>query len=57
MTLTEKLVQEFEELPEPKKAEVIDFVEFLLRKEENEMEKLMDDIISENLPALKELAK
>jgi len=57
MTLTEKLIKEFEELPEPKKAEVIDFVEFLLKKEEAEMEKLMDDVISENLPAFKELAK
>ncbi len=57
MTLTEKLVKEFEELPEPKKAEVIDFVEFLLRKEESELEKLMDNVISENLPAFKELAK
>ncbi len=57
MTLTEKLIKEFEELPEPKKAEVIDFVEFLLKKEETEMEKLMDDVISENLPAFKELGK
>lgn len=57
MTLTEKLIKEFEELPEPKKAEVIDFVEFLLKKEETEMEKLMDDVISDNLPAFKELAK
>lgn len=57
MTLTEKLIKEFEELPEPKKAEVIDFVEFLLKNEEAEMEKLMDDVISENLPAFKELAK
>jgi len=57
MTLTEKLIKEFEELPESKKVEVIDYIEFLLRKEKAEMEKLMDDVISENLSALRKLAK
>lgn len=53
----EKLIKDFEELSEEKKKEVIDFVEFLKQKEKKDLEKTMDDIISENDEALKELAK
>ena len=57
MTLAEKLIQEFEQLPEDKKREVIDFVEFMKLKQQREIESLMDNVISENIEALKELAK
>lgn len=57
MTLAEKLIKEFEKLPEEKKMQVIDFVEFLKEKEKRTIEALMDDIIDQNLEALQELAK
>jgi hypothetical protein len=57
MTLAEKLVQEFEKLTEDKKKEVLDFVEFLKSKERRKMENFMDNIIDDNIEALKELAK
>lgn len=57
MTLAEKLLQDFQELPEEKKQQVIDFVEFLKTKQEKELEAMMDDIIDTNKEALLELAK
>lgn len=57
MTLAEKLMQEFEQLTEEKKREVIDFVEFVKAKEQKELENLMDSVIDENKEALGELAK
>lgn len=57
VTLAEKLIQEFEKLPEERKMEVIDFVEFMKQKEQREIEKLMDLVIEENKEALEELAK
>jgi hypothetical protein len=57
MSLAEKLLKEFEQLPEDKKIEVIDFVEFLKTKTRNEVENLMDVIIDENSEALKELSQ
>lgn len=56
MTLAEKLLQDFRELPEDKKQQVIDFVEFLKSKQQKEMEAMMDDIIETNKEALLELA-
>lgn len=57
MTLAEKLLQDFQELPEEKKQQVIDFVEFLKTKQQKELEAMMDDIIDTNKEALLELAK
>jgi len=57
MTLAEKLMMEFEQLTEEKQKQVIDFIEFIKVKEQREIENLMDDIIAENIEALKELAK
>ncbi len=57
MTLSERLLKEFETLNESHKSEVIDFVEFLKFREEKRVENLMDDIIDNNIEALKELAK
>ena len=57
MSLAEKLVIDFNELPEDKKIEVIDFVEFLKKKQEVSLEQLMDNVIEDNKIALEELAK
>lgn len=57
MTLAEKLLQNFQELPDEKKQQVIDFVEFLRIKERQELEQMMDNIITDNKEAFEELAK
>lgn len=57
MTLAEKLLQDFQGLPDDKKKQVIDFVEFLRSKQRQEIESMMDEIIDENKGALVELAK
>nr|WP_275983684.1 DUF2281 domain-containing protein [Paenibacillus hamazuiensis] len=55
--MEEKLLKDFLALPDDKKIEVIDFVEFLKAKSQTKLENLMDDIIIENREALEELAK
>ncbi|WP_342434462.1 hypothetical protein MHH57_20590 [Paenibacillus sp. FSL H7-0442] len=44
-------------MPDDKKIEVIDFVEFLKNRSNKQMESIMDDIVNENIEALRELAK
>ncbi len=56
MSMAEELLKSFEELPEDKKRQVIDFVEFLKVKESRELFDMMDDIIEKNKSALKELS-
>tara|TARA_Y100001933_G_C18904419_1_gene523910 strand:+ start:527 stop:700 length:174 start_codon:yes stop_codon:yes gene_type:complete len=57
MTLSEKLIKEFEDLTPVHQSEVVDFIEFLRLKESNNIENLMDQVINDNLEALEELAK
>lgn len=57
MTIVEKFIKEFEELPEYRQAEVIDFIEFLKDKDNKKIEEMMDLIIDDNKEALLELAK
>ena len=57
MGLAERFLREFEELPEEKKKEVIDFIEFLKLRDNNELGKLMDSIINENREAFEELSR
>lgn len=57
MNLAEKLIKDFETLPDDKKIEVIDFVDFLKNKNQKKLENMMDLIIVENNEALKELSK
>ncbi|WP_168124071.1 hypothetical protein [Paenibacillus sp. HB172176] len=57
ISIEEKLIQDFLTLPDDKKLEVIDFVDFLKSRNNKQLELMMDDIISENAEALKELAK
>jgi uncharacterized protein YfbU (UPF0304 family) len=57
MSMAEELLKNFEELPEDKKREVFDFIEFLKTKTNKEVNKMMDMIIEENKPALEDLGK
>jgi len=57
MSLAERLIKNFEELPETQKREVIDFVEFLKQKNQKKLEDIMDEVIFENKDVLEELAK
>lgn len=57
MILVEKLLQEFEDLPEDRQLQVIDFIEFLKAKEQKKVEDMMDAIIADNKEAFIELAK
>ena len=57
MSLAERFLKDFEGLPEDKKKEVIDFIEFLKMRDKNELGKLMDSIIDENREAFKELSQ
>lgn len=57
MTLTEKLLQKFQELPKDKQRQTIDFVEFLRAKEQKDLENMMDDVIADNKEAFQEFAK
>ena len=57
MGLPEQIMIELEGMSEIQKREVLDFVRFLRMKEQREIEQLMDDLIDENIEALRELAK
>jgi len=57
MTLAEKLLQDFQELPEDKQRQTIDFVEFLHTKEQKELEDMMDAVIANNKETFLALAK
>ena len=56
MSIEERLIRNFQDLPDDRKQEVLDFVEFLKRKEQKKIEQIMDDIISDNHEALEELS-
>jgi len=51
------LIKDFNELPDDKKKEVIDFVAFLKVRNQKNLERTMDEIIQENKLALEELSK
>ncbi|NLJ40053.1 MAG: hypothetical protein GX352_00350 [Clostridiales bacterium] len=57
MSLAERFLKEFNGLPDDKKEQVIDFIEFLKAKDRNELGALMDTVIKENQQALKELSQ
>lgn len=57
MSIEEQLIQDFLTLPDEKKREVIDFVEFLKSKNTKRVDSLMDEIINENRQALEELSR
>lgn len=53
----EALLQELEQMDEGQRREVLIFARSLRAKDARELERMMDDIIDENLEALLELAK
>ena len=57
MSIPERILQEARELPEQQQRQLLDFALFLKMREERELDSMMDDNISENLPAFEELAK
>ena len=57
MTLVEKIAFEVGTLQPQTQQQVLDFVVFLKQREQMTIEADMDAIITENLPAWKELAK
>jgi hypothetical protein len=57
MSIEDKLLHDFQSLPQDKKIEVLDFVDFLKSKNKSKLEDTMDSIIEENHEALKELSK
>lgn len=57
MTLADKLIKKFEQLPDSRKKQVLDFVKFLKEKEQRELEDIMDNVIIKNKEALDELGK
>lgn len=56
-TLREQIDEQLSQLHEPAQREVLDFIQFLRQKQNAELSNLMDSIITDNLEALKELAK
>ena len=57
MTLVERITQEASTLQPQNQQQILDFVAFLKMKEQKALEADMDAIVSENLPAWKELGK
>ena len=57
MSIPERILQEARDLPEQQQRQLLDFALFLKMREERELDSMMDDIISENLPTFEELAK
>jgi len=57
MTLVERITEEARTLPVHTQQQVLDFMQFLKQKEEQQFIAEVDAMIMENLPALKELAK
>lgn len=57
MTLVERITEEARTLQPETQQQVLDFVAFLKMKEQQAIEADMDAIVSDNLPAWRELAK
>ena len=57
MTLLEQITEEARTLPVHTQQQVLDFMQFLRQREEQQFIAEVDSVILENLPALKELAK
>ena len=57
MSLPEEIMLEVMQMTDVQKAEVLDFARALRRKEDKDATVLMESIVSENVEALKELAK
>ncbi|MBR1821635.1 MAG: hypothetical protein IJ769_08440 [Clostridia bacterium] len=57
MSVPEQIMLELEALDDAQRAQVLDFARFLRQKQERDLYRLADEIIDENMEALRELAK
>ena len=57
MALPETIMIELKSLSPDAQKQVLDFTLFLKEKQKKDLYAMMDDIITENLPAFEELAK
>lgn len=57
MSIPERLLEEVRDLSEQQQRQLLDFALFLKMREQKAHDSMMDDIISENLPAFEKLAK
>lgn len=57
MSTTERILEQMRDMPEQVQQQVLDFAMFLKEREKRALDALMDQIITEDEPALKELAK
>lgn len=57
MSIAEKIFEQAKDMPEQMQQQILDFALFLKEKEKHQLNAVMDKIITEDLEALKELAK
>lgn len=57
MTFAERIFEEAKTLPEQEQEKVLDFALYLKEKQKRELDELMDKLITEDMEALRELAK
>lgn len=57
MSVQEELLQELEAMSDAQRAQVLDFARFLRHREQQALDRLVDDIIDQNMEAFEELAK
>lgn len=57
MSLVERITEEARTLPVHTQQQVLDFMQFLKQREQQQFIAEIDSLIGENLPALKELAR
>jgi len=57
MTLVERITEEARTLPVHTQQQVLDFMQFLKQKEQQQFTAEVDALIAENITALRELAK
>ena len=57
MSISEEILIELKTMSDAQRAQGLDFARFLRQKEAREIEALADNIIEENMEALKEQAK
>ena len=56
MSVPEEILMELEEMNDEQRVQVLDFARFLRQKEEREFDRLVDQVIDDNMEALRELA-
>lgn len=57
MTLAEQIYEEAKNMPEIEQRQILDFLLFLQQRDQQVLEREMDELIAENMEALKVLAQ